>query len=136
MPHSDRHRELVRQWIVLAQEDLDSAHRLLQPEPIIRGSAYHCQQAMEKATKGYLTWHQQDFPWTHNIEQLVLQCQQIDPEFVEILPAAEYLSPLASAPRYPADDLLLTLDEARYALKLANDALEFIRARLPDDVQS
>jgi HEPN domain-containing protein len=136
MQPEERRNSLVREWLSIAEEDLHSARRLLEREPLIRAATYHSQQAMEKALKGYLTWHQISFPWTHNLERLVQMCEQVDTEFEQLLSTAEYLSPFATVPRYPADHVLITLEEANEAFRLASSALEFVRARLPDDVQS
>jgi hypothetical protein len=47
--------ELVKSWLDKAQRDLDSAVRLTTgPEPFFDIAVYHCQQAAEKAIKGWL----------------------------------------------------------------------------------
>jgi HEPN domain-containing protein len=134
MQPDERRKLLVREWLQIADEDLRSAQRLLDHQPIVRAATYHAQQAMEKALKGYLTWHQIPFPWTHNLERLVLMCQQIDETFAELLSSAEYLSPFATVPRYPADQLEISLNDAHHALRLASAAVEFIYDRLPREV--
>ena len=48
-------RDLVRAWLTLAQHDLASARKLsTDPDPYLDTAIYHCQQAAEKAVKGFL----------------------------------------------------------------------------------
>jgi HEPN domain-containing protein len=47
--------ELVRNWLIKAQHDLAAARKLaLSPDPYLDVAVYHCQQAAEKAIKGFL----------------------------------------------------------------------------------
>lgn len=53
----------VQQWLIKARNDLRSAQRLLTAKPpLLDTAAYHCQQAAEKALKGYLTLHEAPIP--------------------------------------------------------------------------
>src|SRR5712692_2174096 len=65
-------RELVQTWLAKAQHDLAAARKLsAEPDPYLDTAIYHCQQAAEKAVKGFLVFHDQDFEKTHNIRFLV-----------------------------------------------------------------
>ncbi len=45
-------------WFAKAKRDLDSATKLAEgPEPYLDTAIYHCQQAAEKAVKGFLIYH-------------------------------------------------------------------------------
>ena len=46
----------VRQWLLKARRDLESAKVLFDRE-LNDTSVYHCQQAAEKSLKAYLAWH-------------------------------------------------------------------------------
>lgn len=61
----DVKRELVRQWLSKAREDLATA-RYLVADRIQLGFAIgvHAQQAVEKCVKAVLVWHQIEFPKT------------------------------------------------------------------------
>jgi HEPN domain-containing protein len=67
MPQTDDRAELTREWLRKAAGDLKAAdlHDL---------AAFHCQQAFEKALKGYLTWHDRPFRKTHDLVELIEQC--------------------------------------------------------------
>lgn len=62
-------RVLVQQWVKKAQRDLIAAEKLASELPDI--AIYHCQQAAEKALKGFLILHDFDPGDTHNINTLV-----------------------------------------------------------------
>jgi HEPN domain-containing protein len=56
-------RELVQNWLTKAQRDLAAARKFsTEPDPYLDTAIYHCQQAAEKAVKGFLVFHDQDFP--------------------------------------------------------------------------
>ncbi len=66
-------------WLIKAQRDLLAAEQLLiQPNPLLDSVVYHCQQAGEKALKGFLFWHEISFRKTHNLVELLDQCIIID----------------------------------------------------------
>lgn len=62
-----------------AQEDLRGAEIDLAAAPPLLGDAtFHCQQAVEKALKGFLTWHDRVFRKTH-VRISVIVISQIAP---------------------------------------------------------
>ena len=66
-------RELVRSWLLKASNDLVVAKIVARsPEAIWEASLYHCQQAAEKALKGFLvSVGRQGFAKTHNLGSLL-----------------------------------------------------------------
>jgi HEPN domain-containing protein len=65
-------RELVRDWLTRASNDLRSSHALASLEdPLLDTAIYHCQQAAEKSVKAWLQSNDDPFPKTHDIEDLV-----------------------------------------------------------------
>lgn len=62
---TDAKAHLVRSWMIKAQRDLASARVLAASDPPLLDTAmYHCQQAAEKAVKGYLVFcdHARAYP--------------------------------------------------------------------------
>ena len=52
----DAKNDLVRQWLLKADHDLAAAEKLSGgDEPLLDTAIYHCQQAAEKALKGFMT---------------------------------------------------------------------------------
>jgi HEPN domain-containing protein len=78
--------------LIKAQHDLQAARALAnQTSPLLDVAIYHCQQAAEKAIKGFLIFHDQRLEKTHNILVLVEQASKIVPEWSTKLDAAERL---------------------------------------------
>jgi HEPN domain-containing protein len=66
-------------WFEKAHKDLRCAQIDLAAEPPASEDAlYHCQQAAEKALKGFLVWHDQPFPKTHDLGRLGKQATELD----------------------------------------------------------
>ena len=125
--------EEVRAWLTKADHDLRAAERLLaDPDPLPDVAVYHCQQAAEKALKGFLTLHDASFGKTHALVALVTGAAEMDASFLELLPDAEYLTPFSWRFRYPGELLQPEPKEADEALQLARRVLSFVLARLDD----
>jgi HEPN domain-containing protein len=68
----DATRELVRAWLIKARNDLNAAGYLGSSSGApLDAAIYHCQQAAEKAVKGFLASHGHELIRTHDIERLV-----------------------------------------------------------------
>jgi len=85
---------------------------------------------MEKALKAFLVAHDQPFPKTYNLERLVRLCQHIDSAFVCFMDTAHILNPYVTQFRYPGGPLEPELAEAKEALRLASELVEFVRQQL------
>ena len=69
----------TREWLRRTKEDLDAAALVLTiPSPLVRTALFHCQQAVEKAMKAFLPWHDADFREVHNLEELGASCIRLD----------------------------------------------------------
>ena len=126
----------MRGWLVKADDDLRGAELDLAASPPLSGDAlFHCQQAVEKALKGFLTLHDRPFRKTHDLDELATECEQLDDSLVGILDRARDLTPFAWRFRYPGDDEPPPATEIVEALALARDVVEEIRLRLPATAQ-
>ena len=75
----------TREWIARSREDLDmAAFALTAKPPFLRDCLFHCQQALEKAFKAFLTFHDESFTKTHNLIDLGLQCARADGRLREL----------------------------------------------------
>ena len=79
---------------------------------------FHCQQAVEKYLKAFLTKHQVEFPKTHSIMTLINLCSGIDSSFKEKLSNADLLTDYAVEIRYPDDWYEPTIEETRKAYEI------------------
>lgn len=124
-------RRLAREWLLRADRDLLIAERgLRDPIPLGEATAYHAQQAAEKALKGFLVAHDLAFPLTHALVPLVRACRDVTPEFAQFLAAAQILTPYAVRFRYPEGPLEPSLDEAEEALGMAEEMVHFVRQQI------
>jgi len=110
--------DLVREWFEIALDDFEVASHLFKtmhkkPLEII---CYHCQQAVEKALKGFLTNNDIEPPHLHDLENLRLMCMEHDRSFEGIQKACVKLKEYASTTRYP-DRPEIVESDAMYALK-------------------
>lgn len=132
--------DLVRNWLTKAQHDLAAAQKLATgSSDFLDVAIYHCQQAAEKAVKGFLVFHDQPFEKTHDIEVLVSLAQRINTGFSDWLEAAVNLTPYATEFRYPSGVLEPTRDEFVEALSAAGGIYAFALSALalevrPDDL--
>ena len=126
--------ELVWNWLTKAQRDLAAARKLATgPDPYLDVAVYHCQQAAEKAVKGFLVLSDHPFEKTHDVEVLVSLAQHYDSGFSTQLEAAVLLTPYATEFRYPSGQLAPTPDEFAQAFDAANDLCAFALSLLPPE---
>lgn len=119
-------------WLDRAVHDLEVAALCLHAARTLPDvAAYHSQQAAEKGLKAFLAAHDLEIPRTHQLGPLVARCQTIAPDVVQLLNAAETLTPYAVRFRYPPGPLEPPLPEALEALQLATEVVAFVRRRLP-----
>lgn len=125
-------QKLVQLWLTKANHDLLAAHILTQNWPLVLDVAvYHCQQAAEKAIKGYLTFLEQEFVKTHDIELLIHQATQHTDLFQNWLDIGRQLTPYATIFRYPGLATDPTTQQVQQALKAADAFYNFILSQLP-----
>ena len=128
--------ELTRTWLIKARADLGSARKLANgPDAYLDAAIYHCQQAAEKAVKGFLTFCGQRFEKVHNLALLVAQAMKLRLEFSDLLDAAERLTPYATLFRYPGDILEPDPIEFEQALTDAEQFYAYILETLPQEVR-
>ncbi|MGL4620284.1 MAG: HEPN domain-containing protein [Chroococcidiopsis sp.] len=128
---------LVRSWLKKAQRDLIAAQKLAVDLPDI--AIYHCQQAAEKALKGFLIWHDSDPGDTHNINTLVREASAFQPEFTTSLKEAAYLSQYNQTYRYPreaTEDFNPSPGELKKAFRLAKQVYDTVIASMPGEIVS
>lgn len=104
MPHEPEKVAECRAWLDRAWADLDSATILVgaaRPRPDT--TLFHCQQAVEKAWKAFLFWHDVPFRKTHNLRELGEGCAGIDASLAPLAQRAEDLTQFAWVFRYPGE---------------------------------
>lgn len=126
----------TRGWLVKADHDLRAADMLRAADPPLGGdAAFHCQQAAEKALKGFLAWHGRTFRKTHNLGELGQAVAEISPELASLLRRGVALTDYAWKFRYPGEVEDPTPEEIERALALAREIYQAILTRLPPEVR-
>jgi HEPN domain-containing protein len=131
MPKPDNILTVAREWTTKADNDLKNAlHTLkLGKECPTDTVCFHAQQCVEKYLKALLVALEIQFPRVHDIEVLVL----LVPKSIRISLTVEQqrrLTEYASMTRYPGSYEIISLSEARQAVKLAQRIQRRIRKLL------
>jgi len=125
----------TRAWFKRAADDLRAAyHALCADPPLLEDLLFHCQQAAEKALKGFLVWNSKPFRKTHSLEELGEACLAIDTSLKATIDAVVPLTQYAWEFRYPGEPEEPTMEEADEALALARDACKALSSRLPPKI--
>ncbi len=124
----------VRAWFRKATNDLRGADiDLAASPPLIEDALFHCQQAVEKSLKGFLTAHDCPYRKTHDLDELGKACETIDDSLTATLTPARDLTIFAWEFRYPGDSEVPSVVEARQALATAQAAYDALLTRLQQD---
>ncbi len=125
-------KEIIQQilmWVSYADEDLIMAkHGLKIAENCpYRLIAYHAQQCAEKYLKAYLVFCRIDFPYTHDISELLELCSYTGANWVDKIQEAEELTLYAVATRYPRLSDKVTKEDAYRSIQIAERLRSVIR---------
>lgn len=118
-PPDETKREMVRQWVERAQDDLGLAEHLLKESLYFNAIGYNSQQAAEKFLKAFLVAHQKPFPKTHDLELLLEIIETLNIGLAESLSEVSKLDDYGADIRYPGDMRMLTFDKAKEAVAIA-----------------
>ena len=128
------HVTLARGWLLKADSDLTNARRTVASTGPYDTACFHAQQAIEKALKSFLAFHEQPIPRTHDLEELARFCKGIEP-----LPELS-LEQLADATDYGVQirydlDAWPSREEASEALAVAERVRAVVVGRLPPEAR-
>jgi HEPN domain-containing protein len=130
VPDKDLLRK-VAEWVSYADYDIRLAEYTLTmtgdcPYHLV---AYHAQQCVEKYLKAYLVYHCIDFPYTHDISELLAICAE-KTDLTEKFEDAEVLTIYATKIRYPGMSAKVTEEKARLTAQIAKNVRETVRIAL------
>lgn len=126
-------RKPHEEWIYFAEQDLAFA-KAGQRDGFFAHVCFLCQQAVEKAMKGYLVYTQQEYPKTHSLRDLhrLMKADWLN-DYQE---AIQLLSLFYAPVRYPdaipgsLPDRLPREKDASEALEWAEEILEKIKKKI------
>lgn len=124
--------KIVKRWIQKAEADLKTAKILIKHEDApVESICFHAQQAVEKLLKAYLTYIDVKAGKTHDIAALLEICIEKDRDFEQLdMDGLEELTFYAVEIRYPESFYTPSVEEADKAIKLAEQARDFIMSKL------
>jgi HEPN domain-containing protein len=121
--------EETRAWLDRARRDLRAAELLIAGEAGA-DALFHYQQAVEKALKAFLTFHQRPFRRTHDLSDLSPECLSIDETHHRVVVNAESLTQYAWGFRYPGAPYEPGVDEVDREFQKARAVVGEIGRRL------
>ena len=112
------------EWLSHAESDMKLA-RLAADDPDIRReqACFHAQQAVEKSIKAVLLSQHIEFPFTHDIEELLEIAENNGIAISEDIREAGSLNPYAVETRYPGYWLEISDAEITEAMRTAEQAI-------------
>lgn len=125
--------DLTRGWLRKGESDLIAGKHIAESEGPYDTACFHAQQAAEKFLKGFLAFHGQPIPRTHDLEELVELCIAILPMPDLTALHLEELSDFAVEIRYDFE-VWPSQQTARDSLKIAEQVQTIVFANLPPKV--
>ena len=114
-------------WLEFAAADLLAAKVLSENTGCSALAAFHCQQAIEKALKGYTLFKTGRLVDGHNLPWLCRNAARCDSAFEDWLDESAAMARLYIETRYPSDrQQTFTAERLRAILKMAEDMYNFI----------
>lgn len=128
-----RNEEFAQQWIEKAEHDLQSAEYILDRNGPTDTSAFHAQQAIEKALKGLMTFYGMRAPRIHDLDVLAEEVLRKVPEIEDYLDRLSAISRYAVVTRYPGVENPAR-EEVLQALDVAREIVQLVRSQIaPSD---
>lgn len=125
-------KEIILRWLRKAESDLKVVkHLLMIDEPPTDALCFHCQQAIEKYLKAFLTFRNVRVKKIHDMEAILNLCIEQDKEFGNLdKENISSLSLFAVEVRYPEEFYIPTLDEVKEYFEIALKVKDFVFKKL------
>ena len=91
------------EWLDFAMDDIRCARLLFSFTGYERAVAFHCQQAIEKALKGYILYKRRRHVDGHSLTYLCRRAMEVNPSFRDYLDESARLNRYYIETRYPSD---------------------------------
>jgi HEPN domain-containing protein len=127
MPAND----IIQAWLLKSAHDLQTAQIVASHLPDFDDTiAFHCQQSIEKALKGYLVYLDIEFKPVHDLGYLLnlvgTKDDSLDPYYDKV----DRVSRFAVQIRYPEQVINLTKEQIREAIELAILIFELVQNKI------
>ena len=127
-PHERYEPDDPREWLGRARSNLAHA-RTRNPDVYLEDLCFNAQQAAEKAIKAVMIQQDIEYPYTHNIYDLLGVLEVTGETIPEEVDAARSLSKYAVATRYPGG-IPVSTQEYQKALETAEAVVNWAAARI------
>jgi HEPN domain-containing protein len=127
-PPSRRQPASPEEWLLHAGSDLNLARLGRQGDVLPEQVCFHAQQAVEKALKAVLIYSCVDFPFTHDLEELLDTLSEAGISVPTELEEIGALTPYAVETRYPGYWGEITSTDVNDALEAAERTLAWAKA--------
>ncbi len=124
-PHKNRIPASPYDWLTHARSDIKLARLGLDQDVLPEQICFHAQQAVEKAFKAVLLFHKIDFPFTHDLEELLDTFETAKIPIPSNLLNVGILTPYAVETRYPGYWGEITETDISEAIKFAEDTIKW-----------
>jgi len=130
LPHDKQGAASPQQWLAHAQSDLRLARLAEKSDILPEQICFHAQQAVEKAFKAVLLHRQINFPFSHDLEELLAVFERVGSPVPSEFEGVGVLTPYAVETRYPGfwGDILVS--DLAEALDLAERVLAWARKEI------
>ncbi len=118
-----------REWLNRARSNLAPA-RAINPEVLLEDLCFDAQQAAEKAIKGVFICRGQQFPFIHDLEELLGMLERSGFKIPKYIRQAEELSRFALVTRYPGLADPVTKRTHRRAVRIAAAVLRWAERQI------
>src|SRR3990170_6704125 len=115
------------EWLIHARSDLKLAKIGSNKDVLPEQICFHAQQAVEKALKAVLLFYKVDFPFTHDLEELLDTFETNKISIPPYLLDVGILTPYAVETRYPGFWGELSEKEVSEAISLAKKVIKWAK---------
>ncbi len=122
-------REHARELLEKAENDLIAGRATLATGKALDTVCFHAQQAAEKSIKAILALHDIEYPWKHDLAELLELAKPLAPELEPLSDATIAMTPYAVESRY-SRTFRPPEDEARAKIETAGHVYELARKRI------
>jgi len=118
-----------REWLNRAQSNLGLA-RVKGNDIYLEDLCFHAQQAAEKAIKALLIKRGIEFPYVHDVAELLTLLEQKGIDLPERVKQGEKLTRFAVFTRYPGIASPVSQEEYEEALNLADEIVHWVKKQI------
>ncbi len=122
--------ELFKEWIIKAQNDLETAQILFKEKGPTDTFCFHCHQSVEKYLKAFLVYHQIEFEKIHDIWLLAKECSKKEKEILKFKKELKILNAYYIECRYPPEIIDYPWLECKKVLKITEEITKFISDKI------